>query len=235
MSVEPTKGSKVGLVSRIVVSLFVIASIYVAVRYSGAIWHLITDKEALRDWIESYGIYGPILFILLQILQVVIFYIPGELTQIAGGYLFGKWDGLIYSTIGITIGSIIAFGFGRLFGRPFFEHIAPKGWVEKFDRIMNSKRALLSIFILFLLPGAPKDLLCYIAGFTNMSFVSFVLIQTPARMPNLILSSFAGSSLADENYTLFGIMVGLAVISLLLGYLIKKKFHIADQETNLRE
>lgn len=235
MKTESKKVRNAILISKIILAFFLIVSIYISIKYRGQIWELIKDKDALRDWIESYGVYAPIAFILIQILQVVIFYIPGEVTQIAGGYVFGTWDGLIYSTVGITIGSIMAFGIGRLFGRPFFEHIVSKEWLEKFDRVMHSKRYVLLLFILFLVPGAPKDMLCYIAGLTNMSFALFVLVSTPARMPNLVLSTIFGATLADEDYVWSLIIVGLTLLLMLLGYLIKKKFHIMKHETHVRK
>nr|MQY76707.1 TVP38/TMEM64 family protein [Spirochaeta sp.] len=137
--------------------------------YQKDIWSVFASTEALRAWIASLGFIAPLAFVGLQCLQVIIFIIPGEVPQIAGGYLFGLWWGSLLSVSGIIIGSAVNFMLARLLGLPFVRLLFSPEKIEYAGRIATSPRARISMFLLFLIPGIPKDILCYGAGLTPLN------------------------------------------------------------------
>jgi uncharacterized membrane protein YdjX (TVP38/TMEM64 family) len=124
---------------------------------------------------------------------VVIFAIPGEITQLAAGYVFGVWHGFLYSIVGIMAGSAFNFYFARVVGRPTLKRFMSHSTLEKVDKALNSAKGKSTLFLLFLLPGAPKDALCYGAGFTAIGLLEFVVITGLARTPALLASILFGA------------------------------------------
>ena len=127
--------------------------------------------------ISSYGPYSPLVFILIQILQVVVAPIPGGAVEFLGGYLFGVWAGFVYSMIGLLFGSWFAFSLGRFFEKWAVEKFVSPRTLRKFDYLIGHEGVILSFF-LFLIPGFPKDALCYILGLTPMHLGIFLIIST---------------------------------------------------------
>ncbi len=186
----------------------------VTVLWGAFLWDLLIDQERFKTWIESYGAYAALVFVAAQFMQVVIFFIPGEVTQFAGGYIFGTWLGLVLSYLGITLGSLTAFAIARLFEHGATDLLVDRQTVRQFDRLVYGKSGFWPMFILFCIPGIPKDLLCYIAGLTPMPVVTFLLISTIGRFPGVFLSSLFGDGVAARDWTVVGLSTGL-----LLGFL----------------
>lgn len=150
------------------------------------------DLNALRGLVGDSIILGPIIFVFIQILQVVIPIIPGGISTAAGVLIFGPYAGFIYNYIGICIGSIIIFLLGRRYGKPFIlSMISDKtynkyiGWLDNQNRF--EKLFALAIF----LPVAPDDALCLMAGLTNMSVKRYTLIILIAKPLSIFLYSMA--------------------------------------------
>jgi len=135
--------------------------------------HFFSNKERLSNFIASFGFYAPLVFISLQILQVVVAPIPGEFTGFIGGYLFGIGPGLAYSTIGLTLGSLFAFLLSRRLGMPFVSRFVGQETMRKFDRLMERQGAFFS-FLFFLIPSLPKDSFCYLLGLSPMHIFTFL-------------------------------------------------------------
>ena len=188
-------------VSRVwtVVALGVLAGLVAIVWQRGWLGRLV-DHEELVAWMREDGPAGPLICIGLQFLQVVIFAIPGEFTQIAAGYVFGTWWGFLYSTIGILLGSAFDFGFAKAVGRPVIERILGPKRLAGIDRSLQSRKGLVAMFVLFLVPGMPKDAASYAAGLTALRFPVFVVVSTFARMPALLLSTMFGAVAYDGDY-----------------------------------
>jgi len=121
---------------------------------------LYVDPHFLKQTLHGWGIFAPVAFIALQ---AVIAPIPGEVTGMLGGFLFGEWLGLIYSTIGLTLGSVAAFGVGRWLGAHYVRTLVSQETWDKMGFIVEAEGAILC-FIIFLIPGLPKDLVCYLFG-----------------------------------------------------------------------
>ena len=117
---------------------------------------LYVDKRFLKHTLREWGILAPVIFVGMQALQVIIAPIPGEVTGILGGYLFGEWMGLFYSTIGLTVGSLTAFAVGRWLGDHYVQRlVSPEIW-RKLGFIVEAEGAIIC-FVIFLIPGLPKD------------------------------------------------------------------------------
>jgi len=154
---------------------------------------------------------------LLQIVQVVAAPIPGELTGFIGGYLYGPFWGTIYSTIGLTVGSWLAFMLARLFGEPLLEKVVKKEVFEKFDHFMEHQGILVS-FLLFLIPGFPKDYLCYIMGVSRMPVLTFLIVSATGRLLGTIMLSISGYYASSGHYFLLGCFVGAGITVLIAAY-----------------
>ena len=160
---------------------------------------LYTDRRFMQDVLDQWGVFAPLVFISIQILQVVIAPIPGDVTGVLGGFAFGQWRGFVYSTIGLTIGSLFAFWLGRRLGAPFVRRVTgPEVW-RRLDFVVEAEGAILC-FIIFLVPGLPKDTLCYLFGVSPMPFWVFAVVSTLGRMPGTWVLSAGGAKAAAADY-----------------------------------
>lgn len=188
----------------------------------GAYFHKYYNAENLKNWIRSFGKWSFIVFILLQIIQVVIFVIPGEVTQIAGGFIFGTFWGTILSLVGISIGAVITFLIARRYGDRLLKRILPeKDYIHVKDLVDKPKNKFI-IFFLYLLPAFPKDALGYVSGVTPIKFSEFIFYSTLARVPGIILSGYIGSNLSQEKYWIAGIFM-IAIVATFIVCMVKQE------------
>jgi len=167
--------------------------------------------EQLREAILAKGAFAPLIFITIQILQVLIAPIPGEASGILGGYLFGALPSFVYSSIGLTIGSWLAFMVGRLLSdlvRRRLEHTAT---YKRFNHLV-SKGDFAIPFVLFLLPGFPKDSLAYLLGMSHMPLPVFLFITVVGRIPGTLLLSFQGAEIYQGDYLNFVILLAISTL-----------------------
>ncbi len=197
-----------------------IAAITIAFRHE--IWDLASDPERLRDWVREFAVGAPLMFLAVQVVQVVVFIIPGEVPQIAGGYLFGIGGGLLLTLLGITTGSAIAFGASRVLGRSFLQALFPADQLDRFARLAGSPRATVTFFLFFLIPGIPKDILCYVAGLSPMRFLVFLVVSTVGRTPGILGSVIVGNAAAERQWVLALVVLGLAASLFLIGLAFRK-------------
>lgn len=173
-------------------------------------YYVLTDKEKIQAFLKAAGPLGPLLFIVTQALQVVLAPIPGEATGFIGGFLFGVAPGLVYSTIGLTVGSILAFLLGRWLEEHFVARVVRPETLKKFDFLIERQGTLIAFF-LFLLPGFPKDYLCFILGLSNMSLRLFVVMVTVGRLPGTLMLTLQGAQVYKGNYYVTFILFGLCL------------------------
>jgi len=175
---------------------------------------LYVDKHFLKQTLREWGLLAPVIFIVLQALQVIIAPIPGEVTGILGGFLFGEWVGLLYSTIGLTLGSVAAFGVGRWLGARYVRTLVSQETWDKMGFIVEAEGAILC-FVIYLIPGLPKDMVCYLFGISPMPLWVFALVSTLGRIPGTWVLSAQGAHTAAGNYLqvilLTTIVVGVAL------------------------
>ncbi len=207
----------VGLVAGVCYVLF--SSHPVMVKYR-ALARFYSSKREVKHFLARSGPYAPVVFITLQALQVVIAPIPGEATGFLGGMLFGTWLSFIYSTIGLTLGSALAFGLARWLGLPLVRRLVSDEVYHKFDFLARTGGELVTL-ILFLIPGFPKDYLCFILGVSPLPFRTFLLLTTFGRMPGTWLLSVQGAKVGSGYYLEFVIFLTLAALAAFLGYIFR--------------
>lgn len=160
---------------------------------------LYVDKHFLKQTLRQWGILAPVVFIALQALQVVIAPIPGEVTGLLGGFLFGEWLGFIYSTVGLTLGSLAAFGVGRWLGAQYVRTVVSRETWTKMGFLVEAEGSILC-FIIYLIPGLPKDIVCYLFGLSPMPFGVFAIASTLGRIPGTWALSAQGAKVASGQY-----------------------------------
>jgi uncharacterized membrane protein YdjX (TVP38/TMEM64 family) len=171
---------------------------------------LYVDKYFLKKTLREWGVLAPVIFIVLQALQVVLSPIPGEATGILGGYLFGQWLGLLYSTIGLTLGSIGAFAIGRWLGAHYVKNLVSTETWNRLGFIVEAEGAVLC-FIVYLIPGLPKDIVCYLFGISPMPLWVFILVSGLGRIPGTWVLSAQGAHTAAGDYQQAILVTAVAV------------------------
>lgn len=180
------------------------------------------DRERVRAFLDSLGPLSFLGFILLQTLQVVAAPIPGEVTGVIGGFLYGPALGVFLSTLGLTLGSWINFVLSKTFGRPFVDKFVSKKTMDKYDYLLHHKGAFL-VFVLFLIPGFPKDILCYIIGLGHLTTREFLIISTVGRFGGTVLLTLGGAYLRHHQYYRFSILLGVAVVVIFFSMVYKDR------------
>jgi len=160
---------------------------------------LYRDKYFLRDTVAAWGWMAPLVFMAIQALQVIISPIPGEITGPVGGALFGTLWGLIYSTVGLTFGTLLCFWMGRKWGEPLVRPFLSEHNWNRMNFILEAEGAIIC-FVLYLIPGFPKDILSYLFGLSPMSFWVFAVVSTLGRLPGTWISSYFGAHVAEQQY-----------------------------------
>lgn len=199
--------------------LFTILFVVFTTKYGHYISILAKDPELFKKWIEQYGTKAFLIYILVQVIQVVVFVIPGEVVQIAGGYIYGTILGSILSITGIIIGSVICFEIARILGYSALKKIISHDELSKFDKFMNNPKGEMALFLLFLIPGMPKDALSYIAGVTPISFSRYFIITFLGRLPGIVFSSYIGANIYSKNYVMVIFVTIVAIVLFTIGVL----------------
>jgi len=175
------------------------------------------NPKVLKAFVLSFGPYAAVIFVVLQGLQVVFAPIPGEVTGFVGGLLFGKLGGAILSTIGLTLGSCLAFAIARLLGASFVHKIVKKEYIDRFDYFITHK-GLYITFILFLIPGFPKDSLCYLLGLTRMRWADFIFMNVFGRLPGTLILTLEGDAVMHGQYKAFWVLLLVSAVLMTVLY-----------------
>ncbi len=172
----------------------------------------VSEPDKFRQWVQGHGILGELAFIGMMLFQVVIAFVPGEPLEIGAGYAFGAIKGTVLCEIGITLGSIIVFALVRRFGIRFAEIFFSHEKIHSLRFLKNKKRRNILTFLVFFLPGTPKDLLTYFAGLTDIKLSHFLLMTSVARLPSVVTSTVGGNALGGEDYTFAVIVFSLTLV-----------------------
>ncbi len=175
----------------------------------------ISDRDEVEHFVTAFGDGAPLAFMALQMLQVIIAPVPGEVTGFIGGYIFGWGKGFLYSSLALAIGSWINFGIGRYLGSHFVRRWIPDEKRKRFDHLVK-RQGIIVLSILFVFPGFPKDYLCLFLGITALPLKAFLFIASIGRMPGTLMLSVQGHFLFEKNYVVFAIVFS---VTLLVAYL----------------
>jgi uncharacterized membrane protein YdjX (TVP38/TMEM64 family) len=203
------------------VGIFLVATtlLMIGLRLSNS-FGVMEDIDKAAYFLKSFGIFSPLVFVLLQALQVVIAPVPGGLVGVLGGIVFGSFFGSILGTIGITLGSVAAFFIARRFGRPALVYFAGEKQAKKLDSFF-SKNGAFMLFMIYILPYFPDDLFCYAAGLSKMGFKRFLIVTIIGRGFNMFyLGYFGGELELLARHSWIVLIVGLFSLTL---YLLRDK------------
>lgn len=184
----------------------------------------IRDKSSFKAWMDSTGFLKYPLMVGIMALQVIIALIPGEPVEIVAGYIFGTWGGLLLCLLGTALGSVIIILTVRKLGMKFVTLFVEREQIENLKILQNPKKRDAALFMLFLIPGTPKDILTYLSGLVPMHLGKYLLITSIARIPSIISSTMGGSMLGRQEYKIAIIMFAITLALTLLAKLVYKLY-----------
>lgn len=188
------------------------------------LWELIQDREAFKAKIESYGIWAPLIFVAFQIFQAVISPFPGEIVVPAGGYIFGWLPCLIYTTIGLGLGSWLNFFLARWMGAESIRYLVPPRALRKLGRFMDRQGTAMNL-VLFQVPGFPKDYYCFALGLTPINWKVFMLISSLGRIPGNLVLAIQGDLLFRGHYFTFAIITALSLVLMVIAWFYRERIY----------
>ncbi len=192
------------------------------------------NQAAFEEFVGSLGVFGVLLMLGIQVLQIVVAVIPGEPIELIMGLMYGTWGGLALTLTGILIGSTIIYFCMKRFGTGFASRFVDTNGFKKFRFLNDPAKRDSFIFLLFFIPGTPKDVLTYFAPLTGIPFGRFITIATLARIPSVVTSTLVGSSVSNGEFLKSLIVFAITGVVGIAGILINNKF-TAAQEKKLAE
>ena len=171
----------------------------------------------LRLWIAQFGLFAPLVFVLIQATQVVVAPIPGQVVALVAGYLFGPLAGTVYSLTGVLIGSAVAFSLSKRYGRSFVEDILHEDVVARFDDFVDTV-GVPGLFAFVIIPGLPDDAICFLSGLTKWRLRTFLAVISVGRLPAYVLTVYAGGELASGRFLEGMALIGVVVVLSAVGY-----------------
>ena len=187
------------------------------------------NREQLINWVRSKGIWGILILLGLQMLQVVVAFIPGEVVEVVSGILYGTFGGYLICTIGVFLSSVAVFYTVRRLGSGFVSSIVTEEKMQKMKFLHNTQKLEMMVFILFFIPGTPKDMLTYIVPLTKIKASRFFLWSTVARIPSILSSSYAGASIGDgawlRTIIIFAVTGAVGILGIVFHDRIIRFFH----------
>lgn len=209
--------------------IFIVSVIIFYIKYRNALYDIVTNKESLKAWLNSFGSWGKAVFVLIRSLQTIVKFIPSEPLEIASGYIFGTFSGCFLCLLGTEIGSLIILLLTKYIGTRFINAILSEKQISTAISYIKKIDIGTSLFIFYLIPGTPKDLLTYFQFAIPISIPKFILITAVARIPSIITSTWCGAEIENNNY-IFSIIIfivtgifGIVGTAIYTWYLKKKK------------
>lgn len=182
------------------------------------------DLDQVRRAIADYnGLEAPFIYIGAQIIQIIISVIPGQALQIAAGFMFGFPIALGLSVIGAAIGTVITYYLGKVLGRDAMHLLFGEDQINKYVERMNSRNAAAIVFLIYLIPGIPKDVVSYAAGISSMRLRPFLMLSLVGRLPGMIASLLIGKQIFEGDYHIAIIIAAIASITFILGVIFRKR------------
>lgn len=203
--------TKAKVIFGVLAVLALVIALTLDVALNGPLSQLLSKRDRLVELVKDAGVLGPLIYIILQIIQTVVAPIPGQVVGSVGGFIFGPW-GILWTTIGSALGWLIVFWLARRFGRPLLERIFKPSTIDKFDFILDSKNTGWLLLLILFIPGLPDDTVCYIAGLTTLSYKKLLGITFIGRFPAIVLTNYLGAGLSDN----LGLVVAVSVVVVII-------------------
>lgn len=181
--------------------------------------------EAFINKIKNTGLISGLILIIIQTLQVIVAFIPGEFVEIASGVLFGPFVGTILCLVGLNLGTIIIFYLVKLFGKGFVKDNVSEKEYKYLKFLEDPNRALVILFFIFLIPGIPKDILIYLVPLTKVKLSRFMIVSSIARIPSILPSTIIGMSILEQNYVLAIVIFVVFLVIAIIGIIFNKHIY----------
>lgn len=198
--------------------ILLIAIVFICYEYYSKYFYLFKSPDKIKNLILSYGKFSVGAFLLLQIIQVVVFFIPGEIVQIAGGYIYGTFWGAVISLAGICVGSILTYFIAATFAKKYFKRYFERkqNFLTKLFKKFTNKYI---IFFIYLIPGIPKDIVGYLCGISDIGFKDFIIFSTLGRLPGIFISAYFGKKLYSKDVKTLVVVAAIMSILFIIGLL----------------
>lgn len=221
------RNSRTTSIIKLILLIGIVASVplYLIITKSDYIKSLgnIENMESIADFLKEYKWESAFIYIGLQIAQIIISVLPGQVFQMAAGYLYGFLPGLLLSFVGALLGSTIAYYLATFLGRDALKLFVKPETMDNLALKLNTKKAYLIVFLLYLIPGLPKDVIAYGAGASKMNIKAFLLMSMAGRLPAMSGSILMGALYESKEYHWFGIIAAISIIIFLICVLKRKE------------
>lgn len=204
------------------IGVFVSAFVLFYLTLGRMIAAFVRDSDAFKTWIEGFDEWSVLIFILLRVVQTVTKLIPGGPLEIASGFAFGTWGGFLWCMVGSFIGSVIILFIGKRYGVKLVGLFVAPERLRSASTMLDKKKRNFAFFLMYFLPGTPKDIFTWVVSVTDEDVWGFVLLTMLARIPSVLVSAWCGQELMDENYLLSILIFGVLIAGTILGAWIYK-------------
>ena len=214
------KYKKILALSKLILLVIIVAGIpaFLYLKYGAELFSK-DSAERVVDYLKANSSIAALLIICIQIVQVVICFLPGQPVQFAASYMFGVARGFAFSITGAVIGTVISFYLAKLLGNDAMNLFFGEEKVRDYKKKLDSGRGLLLAFLIYLIPGIPKDLVSYVAGISDMRFRPFLLVATVGRIPGMLGSLMLGHFFGRQDYRAMIIIAVIIAVILLICYI----------------
>lgn len=224
---DVAKQKKLRLIQRVgsivVCSVIVAVFIYIYIKYGKELYSLLCDAEHMKAFLSRFKGFDKLVFVAIRAMQTVVKIIPAEPLEIGSGALYGTWMGMFLCLLGTEIGSLVIILLTKLFGRRLVNLFIPIEKIDSLKFLKDKKTVYKTLFVIYLIPGTPKDVLTYAAGITDLDMKKFMLITSIARIPSIISSTWCGNQITGRNFDLAIIIFAVtALLSIICSFFYKK-------------
>lgn len=210
--------------------LAVFLALYLA--FGKTLTAFVSDTQSFKEWLDTYKNLSGVIFVFIRAFQTVVKIIPAEPLEIAAGYAFGTWGGLALCSLGTFLGSLVIVALSSWLGSKFVSAFINEDQLKNLKIINNKKNQRLFLFLFYLIPSTPKDIMTYVAGSLKMNIVEFFIITSIARIPSILTSTVCGSQLEQHNIKMAAaIFIATALVSAICA-LIYKRFKDREKSPN---
>lgn len=229
---DPKLLKKKRTIALVSIAAVILVFLIIAILLGRPIADALKNKEQFRETINNTGFWKYPLMIGIVALQVIIALIPGEPIEIIAGYVFGGFWGMILCLIGLALGSLVIIAAVKKYGMRLVALFVQKEQMENMKFFKDSRKRDVTTFLLFLIPGTPKDVLTYLIGLAPVNIWKYLLITTIARIPSVITSTMGGRMLANSNFKWAIIIFGATLVLSGISYLIYKAYERKHSRQN---
>ena len=179
--------------------------------------------DRVIEQVRDAGALGVFILLGMQLLQIIVAFIPGEVVQVAAGMMFGPWWGALIIVVGCVISSAFIYMLVSKLGAPFVQAMIPEKWMAKLHDFDETEKLDAMVFILFLFPGLPKDTFTYLVPLIGMDVRSYLFLSNLGRIPGILMSTFAANGLMEGDYMMSIVIFAAAGVLAVLGIVFREK------------